>query len=132
MQYAILLFLLCVGYLLVRYISFHPVRLEPVQAMVQQGLIEPVMSVIPAIQRMIDWQPVSKKYVPNKYGYGGLDPAGGERKGGDGSGIPDDVSVGWWNGNVTYSEKRLSSVQDVEDIPSTKEVGVGWWGDDWL
>lgn len=133
MRYAFLLFFLLISYLLVRHVYFHhPAVLEPVSALVQHGLIEPISEFVPAIQRLADWLPISKKYSPNQYGYGGLDPSGGERKGGDGSGIPDVVPVGWWNGDISYSEKQLSPVQDSEEIPPVKVANVGWWGDDWL
>ena len=127
------LFLIVVGYLLVRHVFFHhPVVFEPVNALIQHGLIEPITHVVPAVSRLTDWLPARTKYVPNPYGYGGLDPSGGVRKGGNGSGIPDEVSVGWWNGDISYPEKTLSPVQDSEDIPSAKVADVGWWGDHWL
>lgn len=134
MRYLVaLLFFVIVGYLLVRHIYFrHPVVFEPVNALVQHGLIEPITEIVPAVSRLADWLPARKKYVPNPYGYGGLDPSGGVRKGGNGSGIPDEVSVGWWNGDVSYSDKHLSPVQDSEDIPPVKVADVGWWGEDWL
>ena len=139
MRIAFLLFFLLASYVIVRLIYFnHPAVLEPVNALVQRGLIEPIESVfpgvqnLPVVQRLMDWLPASKKYIPNPYGYGGLDPSGGERKGGNGSGIPDAVSVGWWNGDISYPEKQLSPVQDSEEIPSAKVADVGWWGEDWL
>jgi hypothetical protein len=134
MRYAFtFLFFLVVAYLLVRQVYFHrPSVLEPVNALVQHGLLEPVQGMVPAVSRLVDWLPASRKYVPNPYGYGGLDPAGGERKGGNGRGIPDEVSVGWWNGEHSYPEKHLSPVQDSEEIPSAQVVNVGWWGDEWL
>lgn len=75
-----------------------------------------------------------KRYVPNPYGSGGLDPAGGERKGGNGRGIPDQVEVGWWTGeDVTYPVRRLSPVHDEEQRPPEAKVAeVGWWGEDWM
>ena len=113
--------------------------------LVEHGLIEPVEQVIdPVMQTLTDispnvsglrnWLPFPKRrYVPNKYGYGGLDPSTGElRKGGDGSGIPDEVNVGWWNGEIPFVNRELSSVHDSEEIPSTKVTSVGWWGDDML
>jgi hypothetical protein len=122
-----------ISYLLVRQVYFHhPTVLEPVNSLIQKGLMEPITEIVPAISRLVDWLPPTNKYVPNRYGYGGLDPAGGVRKGGDGSGIPNEVEVGWWNGDISYPEKHLSPVQDSEEIPSEKVVSVGWWGDDWL
>lgn len=126
-------FLIFLGYLLIPHVYFHhPKVFEPVNQLVQQGLIEPIQSLsIPQIQSLSDWIPFPKRrYTPNPYGYGGLDPSGGVRKGGDGSGIPDAVSVGWWNGDLSYSDRSLFPVQeDTESIPEPKVAPVGWWGD---
>ena len=136
MRIAFLLFLLVVGYLIVRHVaSQHPTIYRPVQKVIQQEILEPIGQIyegVPALQRLRDWLPRPRPYLPNPYGYGGLDPAGGERKGGDGRGIPDAVSVGWWNGDISYSEKRLSPVEDTERIPDPQVAEVGWWGDDWF
>lgn len=126
--YGALLFLL--AYLLVRYVYVHhPTVMEPVNALVQHGLIEPILS-IPAIQELKALLP-RKKYVPNRYGYGGLDPTGGERKGGNGRHIPDAVDVGWWNGQIEYTDRQLSPVQDSESVPEPQVSEVGWWGSEW-
>jgi hypothetical protein len=138
MRYAfsLLLFLL-MGYFFVRRLYFRPIQLDG--SLIQHGspiqydIMKPINDMIPSIKQLTDWIPGSKKYAPNQYGYGGIDPAtGNERKGGDGNGIPDEISVGWWNGNISYSEKHLSPVQDSEEIPSAKISHVGWWGDDWM
>jgi hypothetical protein len=126
--YGVLLLLL--GYLLVRHVYTHPPRVfEPVRALVQHELLEPVLS-LPAVQNLKALLP-AKTYRPNRYGYGGLDPAGGERKGGDGRSIPDEVEVGWWNGRIEYPDRQLSPVQDSESIPEPQVAEVGWWGSDW-
>lgn len=126
--YGFLLFLL--GYLLVRHVyTRHPKVMEPVNALVQHGLIQPVMS-LPAVQSLKDLLP-ARKYVPNPYGYGGLDPAGGERKGGNGRSIPEEVDVGWWNGQITYPDRQLSPVQEFESVPEPQVAEVGWWGEDY-
>lgn len=128
MLYGLLLLLL--GYLLVRHVyTHHPRVLEPVNALVQSGLLEPVLS-LPAVQSLKALLP-AKKYAPNRYGYGGLDPAGGVRKGGDGQGIPEEVEVGWWNGHIQYPDRQLSPVQDSESVPEPQVVEVGWWGSEW-
>jgi hypothetical protein len=131
----ILSFLLFLGYLLIPHVYLQrPTLFEPVNQLVQHGLIEPIQSLsLPSIQSLSDWIPFPKRrYTPNPYGYGGLDPSGGTRKGGDGSGIPDAVSVGWWNGEIPYSDRSLSPVQDTESIPEPKVAQVGWWGDHFL
>lgn len=126
--YGLLLFLL--GYLLVRHVyTHHPKVMEPVNTLIQHGLLEPVMS-LPAVQHLRALLP-AKEYVPNRYGYGGLDPAGGERKGGDGRGIPEEVDVGWWNGRVEYPDRQLSPVQESASIPEPQVAEVGWWGKDY-
>jgi hypothetical protein len=71
-----------------------------------------------------------KGYVPNKYGSGGPDPSGGMRKGGDGSGIPSEVDVGWWNGPIDVPERSISGIYDNNaDIPEKMIADIGWWGD---
>lgn len=141
-----LLFLLIVGYFLAFHVNVsHPIMLQQAQALVQQGVIEPIRVIQEAVaqpfqgSRLSDWIPQTlgltpRRYVPNPYGYGGLDPAGGERKGGNGLGIPNQVNVGWWTGEeVTYPARRLSPIQDEEQAPPEAKVAeVGWWGDDWL
>lgn len=123
--YGALLFLL--GYLLVRHVYIqHP---HPVNELVQHGLLEPILS-LPAVQSLKALLP-ARKYVPNRYGYGGLDPAGGERKGGNGRGIPEEVDVGWWNGPIEYPNRQLSPLQDSEGPAEPQVVEVGWWGKDY-
>ena len=125
-------FIVLVGYLLIQHVSTsHPAIavgvtdrvITPLQQVVKQGVMVPLQRILPL-----------RRYTPNPYGYGGLDPSGGERKGGDGRGIPDAVEVGWWKGEeVTYPERRLSPVQDEASTPPEPRVAdVGWWGDDWL
>ena len=108
---------------------------------VEKVIVAPLREVTGPIRQMVaesrlsDWIPVPlRRYTPNPYGYGGLDPAGGERKGGNGRGIPDAVAVGWWKGEeVMYPERKLSSVEDTREEPAKPMVAdVGWWGDDWL
>lgn len=129
-------FLIFLGYILIPHVYFHhPTVFEPVNELVQHHLIEPIQSIsIPQINKLSDWIPFPKRrYTPNPYGYGGLDPSGGVRKGGDGSGIPDVTPVGWWNGEITYSNRSLSPIQDDnESIPETKIAPVGWWGENLL
>lgn len=121
-------------------------RLFPVRPVVSPDAAQPI---VPSLRRsgpmetLKEWGsslvravtpsplPKSKGYVPNRYGYGGMDPSGGLRRGGDGHGIPDEVDVGWWNGEVSYPERQLSPVVDSETIPSPQVHEVGWWGDDW-
>ncbi len=110
--------------------------------MIQQGVTVPLQvlqdaasSLSPSLPRLSDWIPFpQRRYAPNPYGYGGLDPEGGERKGGNGLGIPHAVDVGWWKGeDVTYPERKLFPVQDEKQAPTQPQVAdVGWWGDDWL
>jgi hypothetical protein len=71
-----------------------------------------------------------KGYVPNKYGSGGMDPSGGERKGGDGSGIPSEVNVGWWNGEIEQPQRTIQTIYDQGEasIPEPKIANIGWWG----
>jgi len=138
--YAILLIAFVIlGYLMIRNVFFY--RPSTLPELVEHGLIEPVQDAMePILQTLSDLAPnVSglrdllprRRYVPNPYGYGGLDPATGEaRKGGDGSGIPREVNVGWWNGEIPVVNRSLSSVHDSEDIPVPKVAQVGWWGDD--
>lgn len=124
------LLLLLLGYLLVRHVyTHHPQVLEPVNALIEHGLMEPVLA-LPAVRNLKALFP-RKKYAPNPYGYGGLDPAGGERKGGNGQGIPDEVEVGWWNGRIEYPDRQLSPVQDSEELPEPQVADVGWWGSEW-
>lgn len=75
------------------------------------------------------WPKSGKGYVPNKYGSGGMDPSGGERKGGNGSGIPSEVNVGWWNGTIEQPERNIQTIYDDYLIPSPKIADIGWWGD---
>ena len=74
------------------------------------------------------WPKSGKGYVPNKYGSGGMDPSGGERKGGDGYGIPSEVNVGWWNGSIEQPERNIQTIYDDYLIPSPKIADIGWWG----
>jgi len=133
--------LVLAGYLLLQHVSVSQPSssttvtrsvVTPLQHMMEQGLVAPLQRALP---RLSDWLGLPlRRYTPNPYGYGGLDPSGGERKGGDGRGIPDAVEVGWWKGEeVTYPERRLSPVQDEASVPPEPRVAdVGWWGDDWL
>lgn len=126
-----LFFLLLVGYLLVRYVyTHHPTVLEPVNLLVKHGLIEPVQEVlhVSGLGDVLRQRPKR----PNRYGYGGMDPSGKERKGGDGSRIPEEVEVGWWNGEISYPERHLSPVQDTDTLPQPQIADIGWWGDDWI
>ena len=142
-----LFFLLLIGYLVVNYVGrSHPEVQAAAEELVQQGVVKPLRAIQEIIAlplqgtRLSDWIPQTlglfprRRYVPNPYGYGGLDPAGGERKGGNGLGIPQQVDVGWWTGQeVTYPERRLSPVQDEQQSPPLATVAeVGWWGDDWM
>jgi len=74
------------------------------------------------------WPKSGKGYVPNKYGSGGADPSGGMRKGGDGSGIPSKVNVGWWNGPIDIPNRSISTIYDDSDIPEPMIADIGWWG----
>ncbi len=133
--------LIIMGYLMIRNLYFY--RPSTLPELVEHGLIEPVEDMVhpilqtirdvaPNVSGLRDWLPaVRRRYVPNPYGYGGLDPSTGKvRKGGDGSGIPDAVSVGWWNGEIPVVQRQLSSVHDSESIPSPQVAPVGWWGED--
>ena len=134
--YGILLFFM--AYILLR---LFPVR--PVVSPDEAQPIVPSLRVSGPVETLKKWGsslvralapsslPKSKGYVPNRYGYGGMDPSGGLRRGGDGRGIPDEVDVGWWNGEVSYPVRELSPVVDSETIPSPQVHDVGWWGDDW-
>ncbi len=138
MRYALFFVVLVLGYFLVQHVRLsHP----SVAASVDKAIVAPLRAVTAPIQEMVaesrlsDWIPFPpRRYVPNPYGYGGLDPAGGERKGGNGRGIPDAVSVGWWKGEeVIYPERKLSSVEDTQEEPAKPMVAdVGWWGDNWI
>jgi hypothetical protein len=138
MRYVLFFVVLVLGYFLVQHVRLsHP----SVAAGVEKGIVAPLRAVTEPIMQMVtesrlsDWIPVPlRRYTPNPYGYGGLDPAGGERKGGNGSGIPDAVAVGWWKGEeVMYPDRKLSSVEDTREEPAKPMVAeVGWWGDDWL
>lgn len=136
--YAILL--IVIGYLSIRNLYFYQPATLP--ELVEHGLIEPVQDVMnpilqtlsdiaPNVSGLRDWLPFPrKKYIPNRYGYGGIDPSTGDvRKGGDGMGIPNHVEVGWWNGEIPIIDRSLSPVHDSEEIPSPQVVSVGWWGD---
>lgn len=75
------------------------------------------------------WPKSGKGYIPNKYGSGGMDPSGGERKGGDGRGIPSEVDVGWWNGTIEQPERTIQNIYDNNaSIPEPKIADIGWWG----
>lgn len=138
MRYVLFFVVLVLGYFLVQHVRLsHPFVAEGVEKVIVAPLrevTEPIRQIV-AESRLSDWIPVPlRRYSPNPYGYGGLDPAGGERKGGNGRGIPDAVSVGWWKGEaVMYPERKLSSVEDTQEEPAKPMVAdVGWWGDDWL
>ena len=133
MRYALFFVILVMGYLVIQHVQVsHPMAVASVENIV----LDPLQRAVEPIQRMVKEVvlPGMMKRRPNPYGYGGLDPQGGERKGGDGQGIPHAVEVGWWKGEqVVYPERRLSPVQDGQEGRSQTMVAeVGWWGDDWL
>jgi hypothetical protein len=131
--YGILLF--GVAYLLLQF--FYPAMGASVgvrggvDTLIQQGVssVASLPQVASLLEPIKEWLGVKKGYVPNKYGYGGINPSGGLRKGGNGRGIPDEVSVGWWNGTISYPDKHLSPVVDSESIPEPVVTEVGWWGE---
>jgi hypothetical protein len=132
----IIFFFIAAAYMVMRNVRVNhvPVRGETLKDMIQHPF-QVLQDAVPSVSRLSDWLGLPlRRYTPNPYGYGGLDPSGGERKGGDGRGIPDAVEVGWWKGEeVTYPERRLSPVQDEASTPPEPRVAdVGWWGDDWL
>jgi len=133
--------LVVLGYMMIHNLYFY--RPSTMPELIEHGLVEPIQDAVdpllqtlsdvaPKVSGLRDWLGFPKKqYVANKYGYGGLDPSTGElRKGGDGSGIPDQVDVGWWNGEISFVDRQLSPVHDSEVIPPPKVASVGWWGDD--
>lgn len=133
MRYALFFVLLAMGYLVVQHVQVsHPL----LTATVEQEVIAPLSrTFVEPLQRIVKEVVIPRAMrQTNPYGYGGLDPQGGERKGGDGLGIPDAVEVGWWKGeDVTYPVRRLSPIQDGEQTPPEAKVAeVGWWGEDWI
>lgn len=72
------------------------------------------------------WPSSGKGYVPNKMGYPGPSPSGGLRQSFP---IPDEVEVGWWNGNIDPTKRvHLDIYANDAEIPAPVETEVGWWG----
>lgn len=135
MRLLTLVLLFLVAWLLVRHVyTQHSEVLAPVSRMVESGILEPAEEVaqVTGLRDVLQTVKRAVRGKPSQWGYGGMDPAGGERKGGNGRGIPDAVSVGWWNGSIMYPERSISPVTDVEEPKSAQVVDVGWWGDDWF
>lgn len=136
MRIVTLVLLFVLAWLLVRHVyTQHSDVLSPVTSLVESGLmgaeeVARVTGLRDVLQNVK--QSLRRPYRPSQWGYGGMDPAGGERKGGNGRGIPDAVSVGWWNGPITYPQRSISPVTDAEQPKEAQIVDVGWWGDDWV
>jgi len=65
-------------------------------------------------------------YKPNKYGYGGPSPEGGERKS---LPIPKEVPVGWWAHSPEPKKPIHINIVGSDTIPEQTEIQVGWWND---
>jgi hypothetical protein len=71
------------------------------------------------------WPESGKGFKPTASASGGASPSGGMRSGGTG---PVNAPTGWWNGNITYPTRSITSIYDDESIPQPTVSEVGWWG----
>ena len=70
------------------------------------------------------WPTSGKNYEPSKYGYGGPDPSGGERKT---MPIPSEVDVGFWGTTPTVSNTATIDIYDTSSQHVEYTTPVGHW-----
>ena len=69
----------------------------------------------------------STPYVPNKSGYGGPSPSGGERN--EGETMITSTEVGWWKDEKPeYKRGGIQNVYEDNSLPEKKVMDVGYWG----
>lgn len=72
------------------------------------------------------WPESSAGYKPNKYGYGGPSPSGGERPT---LPIPDETSVGFWGYTPQHEQNVQLDIYDNSSQHVEYNTPVGWWND---
>jgi hypothetical protein len=72
------------------------------------------------------WPTTGKNYEPDKYGYGGPSPSGGERKT---MPIPDEVNVGFWGKTPAISNTAIIDIYDISSQHVEYDTPIGWWNE---